>query len=171
MAFVRLAGCSVGCVECDTDYRVARRVELPALVDEIAGVIPAAFTWPWIWITGGEPTDHDLGPLVAACHDRRWRVAVATSGVRAFALPVEWLSVSPHSARLAQRFGHELKITVGLNDLSWAAVEVLGRELSFPWRFIQPLWAGDDAERCQQFVLAHPGWRLTGQAHKTWNLP
>jgi len=176
MAFVRLAGCSVGCAECDTDYRVDRRVDVPALIEEIRVVIPPSFTWPWVWITGGEPTDHDLAPLIEACHAEHWRVAVATAGTRPFTIPVEWLSVSPHSGDLKQRYGHELKLVMGLNGLPWEAMETLARELSFPWRYIQPLWLGTAAqpssvEACQAFVLAHPGWRLAVQAHKGWRLP
>jgi 7-carboxy-7-deazaguanine synthase len=60
MAFVRLAGCSVGCAQCDTDYRVSRRLTCEEIVEEVRAVVPPAFVWPWVWITGGEPTDHDL---------------------------------------------------------------------------------------------------------------
>ena len=50
MVFVRLAGCSVGCPECDTDYSIAER----ATVEEIARrAIDADPSLAWAWITGG----------------------------------------------------------------------------------------------------------------------
>lgn len=176
MAFVRLAGCSVGCPECDTDYRVSQRLTVEEIIAAVRAVVPPAFTWPWVWITGGEPTDHDIAPLIDAFQTVGFRVALATSGVRAVPLSVQWLSVqwlsvSPHSDAIMQRSGHEIKIVPGLNGLTWDQVDVLAR-LTFPNRFLQPL-AGDAASlvACRDFVLAHPGWRLTAQAHKGWNLP
>lgn len=79
MTFIRLAGCSVGCQHCDTDYRVHRRVTLDELVREVCG---EAALGGWAWITGGEPTDHDLGPLVQGLKRAGLRVALATSGHR-----------------------------------------------------------------------------------------
>ncbi len=57
MAFVRLAGCSVGCPQCDTDYRVDRRLTPEEILAEVRTVVPPGFKWPWVWLTGGEPTD------------------------------------------------------------------------------------------------------------------
>lgn len=183
MAFVRLAGCSVGCAQCDTDYRVDRRLTPEEIVAEVRAVVPLAFTWPLVWITGGEPTDHDLGPLVSAFKTVGFRVALATSGVRRVAVKVDWLSVSPHALVIEQRHGHELKIVPGLNGLSFAALPELSK-LSFTWKFLQPMWFQtvngpemDGAESyksmiaCRDFVQDNPGWRLTSQAHKAWGLP
>jgi organic radical activating enzyme len=83
MVFVRLAGCSVGCPLCDTDYK--KQVTMSA--DEIARYVRAIGPEiGWVWITGGEPTDHDLTPLVAAIRRSGYRLALATSGVRAVKL-------------------------------------------------------------------------------------
>lgn len=186
MVFVRLAGCSVGCPGCDTDYSVFRRVTTEELVAEIQAAAPPAFIRPWVWLTGGEPTDHDLGPLIDLLHTVGYRVALATSGVRQVPIEwqVEWLSVSPHFANAVQRFGHELKVVPELNDLTWGAVEAIDRVChSFPWRYIQPIEyrtvngpekdgaaSHESLKRCINFVQTHPGWRLTIQAHKVWGL-
>jgi 7-carboxy-7-deazaguanine synthase len=53
MVFVRFAGCSVGCSQCDTDYRVFRRVSVEELVAEIQAAIPEHAQRPWVWLTGG----------------------------------------------------------------------------------------------------------------------
>jgi organic radical activating enzyme len=172
MVFVRLAGCSVGCPECDTDYKVVRRVTTEELVGEIRQVVPRGFQHPWVWLTGGEPTDHDLGPLIDLLATTGFRVALATSGVRLVPMPwvkqINWLSVSPHAVTAVQKFGHELKVVPGLNGLSWADMAVIDAEWhSFPWRYVQPLW-GSDGMACINFVQTHPGWRMTAQAHKAW---
>lgn len=180
MAFVRLAGCSVGCLGCDTDYRVSRRIGLEDLVREVQSVTPKSFVKPWAWLTGGEPTDHDLAPLVDALQTVGFNVALATSGVRPVSFSVQWLSVSPHSADAAQRNGHELKVIPELNGLSWDALGDIWR-WSFPWRYVQPLWmpAGIDEDgsvmdahrrKCIEFVRTNPGWRLGVQAHRVWKV-
>jgi 7-carboxy-7-deazaguanine synthase len=168
MAFVRLAGCSVGCAECDTDYRVTRWVVLEELVCEIQAAVPEGFTWPWVWITGGEPTDHDIAPLVDALRTVGFRVALATAGTKPTP-GVDWLSVSPHSVDVVQRHGHEIKVVPGLNGLTWEALAEI-KHWSFPWRFIQPLW-GADVTPYIEFVKTNPGWRLASQAHKGWQIP
>jgi 7-carboxy-7-deazaguanine synthase len=182
MAFIRLAGCSVVCAQCDTDYRVTRRVQVSDLVREVQAVTPSQHSRPWVWITGGEPTDHDLVPLIVQLRAAGYHVALATSGVRQAPL-VDWLSVSPHTVDAAQRTGHELKVVPGLNGLTWADVETFAR-WSFPYRYMQPIWYRtingpemDGAEshksmlECLAFVKAHPGWRLGIQSHKYWNVP
>jgi 7-carboxy-7-deazaguanine synthase len=93
MAFIRLAGCSVGCAECDTDYAVAERVELSEIVRRVLAVTPSETRDRWVWITGGEPTDHDLKPLLKALRGAQYSTALATSGSRRFIPPVDWLSV------------------------------------------------------------------------------
>lgn len=183
MAFVRLAGCSVGCPQCDTNYRVDRRVSVEELVREVQAVVPKAVTWPWVWITGGEPTDHDLAPLVDALRTVGCRVALCTAGTRRVDLKVEWLAVSPHSVEgTVQRHGHELKVVPGLNGLPWEAMEEVAR-WSFPYRFVQPIGWGNvhgtfvgvmqsraALDDCLAFVRTHPGWRLGIQAHKIWGV-
>lgn len=179
MAFIRLAGCSVGCAGCDTDYRVARRVELELLVKEVQHVSHPSILNPWVWVTGGEPTDHDLGPLVGLLQTIGFKVALATSGIRRVdSLNLQWISVSPHSSSIVQRTGHELKIVPHLNGLTWKTISEEIVRWSFPYRYIQPLWRidpdledGTNLKQCIDFVMTHPGWRLGMQAHKSWGLP
>jgi 7-carboxy-7-deazaguanine synthase len=47
MTFVRLAGCSIGCPGCDTNYRKA---ETKTAADIAAQVSPG-----WVWIYYGKP--------------------------------------------------------------------------------------------------------------------
>jgi len=175
MAFVRLAGCSVGCPNCDTDYRVDRRLTAVQVADEVAAVMPTSRD-QWVWITGGEPTDQDLRPLLRELKRRGWSTALATSGVRRFIPPVDWLSVSPHG-ELAQRYGSEVKVVVGLNAVDpddWI-VKYPDDQTDFMYRYVQPVWE-DGAEsasalaRCLDFLRRHPNWSLSRQDHKSWGV-
>lgn len=173
--FIRLAGCSVACPNCDTDYRVSRRVTPEELADEARTLVPAAFAWPWAWITGGEPTDQDTLPLVLALQAKGFRVALATSGVRPLSreliAALNFLSVSPHAPLLGQQHGHEIKLVPGLGALTWDNLHQVNTGM-FAFKYIQPL-AGSafELQKAIAFCLNVPGWQLSGQAHKKWGLP
>lgn len=170
MVFVRLGGCSVGCAECDTDYTVRRRVSAKEIADRAIEFGPCE----WVWITGGEPTDHDLAPLAIELTDRGFRVAIATAGVRR--VPGAWydfLAVSPHEKpdRLMAKSGHQINLVHGLNGLrlaDWMDFDDSG----FTHRYVTPCY--DHAEalaECEAFVAARPGWKLGVQQQKVWGLP
>lgn len=181
MAFVRLAGCSVGCAECDTDYRVDGRADAGSIAAMVAGVIPDGDRDRWAWITGGEPTDHDLRPLITALRRIGCSVAIATSGKRRVIPPVDWLSVSAHSADPAdfvQRYGSELKLCDGLNGIdidAWVAA-LPDERTDFFYRYVQPLSirgreSPASLTRCIEFLRRHPRWALSRQDHHTWGVP
>lgn len=183
-AFIRLAGCSVGCAGCDTDYSKAESVELEDLIDRVRAVIPSTLRGDaWVWITGGEPSDLPQPKQVAlidALHAEGWNVCVATSGVKRFIPPVEWLSVSPHTLAPMQRYANELKLVDGLNGLSlhqWA--DAMDHRFQAMYRYVQPLstWDGErwvedpkSLVRCLAFLATHPDWALSQQRHHQWGV-
>lgn len=78
--FVRLQGCSVGCVWCDTKYSWdpagGQEVSLEALVEEAAG-----FPCQRVVVTGGEPLESPIfGPLTQALKASGFTIEVETSG-------------------------------------------------------------------------------------------
>ncbi len=125
MAFIRLAGCNVGCqpqidvsthsqnklaslapicesvlgekFHCDTDYKVKSRVGVDDLVEDVRE--------DFVCITGGEPFLHDLGPLVSKLEQKGIAVHIETSGTRpiprSIALP-SWITVSPKKGFLEE---------------------------------------------------------------------
>jgi organic radical activating enzyme len=183
MSFVRLAGCSVGCSGCDTNYSVAERLTEAEIVARVATVRPAGDRDAWVWITGGEPTDHDLRPLLGALKAAGHSTAVATSGAARMIPPVDWLSVSPHSSApgaFLQRYGNEVKLVDGLNGLhleEWA--EAWDGQADFFYRYVQPLsesgpagYVEDPASlaRCLAFLKRRPRWALSRQDHHAWKV-
>lgn len=184
MAFVRLAGCSVGCVGCDTDYRAREELTAGEIADRVASVSPRGDRDRWVWITGGEPTDQDLDGLLSELKSRGHSVALATSGIRRVIPPVDWLSVSPHGhgSHFMQRYGSELKLADGLNgvDLDAWHEQHPDDQTDFMYRYVQPMWVGSarhgredpaSLERCLDFLRRHPRWALSRQDHKAWSVP
>lgn len=183
MAFLRLAGCSVGCHNCDTDYRVDSHAE-PREITAHLHQFSRGQRDRWVWITGGEPTDHDLRPLIKELRLCGWSVAIATSGAKRMIPPVDWLCVSPHSAdpgQFHQRYGNEIKIVDGLGGLSLAEwhKEWPDNVTDFLYRYVQPLWVGDadtghespeSIVRCKEFLRDNPNWALSRQDHKHWGV-
>lgn len=186
--FIRLAGCDVGCPECDTNYTVAERAPVAGIVRRAVECSNGA---RWVWLTGGEPTIHDIEPLVAELHRYEFRVALATAGVREVPRGayvnrcegrgprphgVDFLSVSPHriDSSWVQRRGEQLNVVPGLNGLKLADLD--GVDVSgFLHKFVTPMWYGpgdrmEKVQECVEWVKARPEWRLGIQSHKQWGL-
>lgn len=167
MTFIRLAGCSIGCSLCDTNYRATERLTAEQIVERVR-----QFGRRNVWITGGEPTDHDLRPLLdlltAGCF---WR-ALATAGYRDVPYRVDWLSVSPHDPSKLKVFGgDEIKIVPSLNGFSLADFEPLLPRLAFTHGYVQPCEGRPETvQECIGFAMRHAGWRVGGQLHKAWGL-
>lgn len=170
MHFVRLAGCSVGCPECDTDYSILERLCVAEVVERLQRLPPR----PWVWVTGGEPTDHDLSGLLAGLKAVGYRVAVATSGVRRVShREIDFLSVSPHTfgPKWVQRMGTQINLVPGLNGLRLSEFPE-GSDDPFAHRYVTPLYGDPESLRAAvAFVSGHDGWRLGVQAHRVWGLP
>lgn len=181
MCFIRLAGCSVGCPQCDTDYRVDTRATAEQIARYADEATPISSRDRWVWITGGEPTDHDLRPLLGALRRSRFSVALATSGHNRSIPPVDWLSVSPHNPEhWLQTYGNEVKWVPGLGGLSLD--EMLRRfpddRTDFMYRYVQPVWDlqrneedRESLKSCIRFLRTHPNWSLSRQDHKWWDVP
>lgn len=165
---------------CDTDYRVSRRATLAELRDAVSRVRLGCVGW--LHVTGGEPTDHDLTPLIALGHDVGLRVAVATAGTRRVQQGlryggVDFLSVSPHrlDASWVQRSGSQVVMVPGLNGLTFDEIRTAD-VTGFPpnGRFVTPLADREgrltNVRECVDFVTCNAGWRLNVQAHKLWGV-
>jgi organic radical activating enzyme len=183
MTFVRLAGCSViNChirQECDeAPWKMKLRMPVEQIVADVKELCVSGI----VCITGGEPTDHELLPLVCALHDAGYRVHLETSGVRPVTgMPLEWLTVSPKvfGNELKQRVGHTLKVVVRpewtVND-TWSILDSLNGE--FFHRYLQPMTGndGEPANLPQVIELltsvqnSEGRWALSVQAHRLWSV-
>jgi 7-carboxy-7-deazaguanine synthase len=174
MTFIRLAGCSIGCPLCDTDYSVKERLALSEIADRVKAIKLGGL----VWITGGEPTDHEnLWPLIELLKGRGFLVALATAGHKP--CPDSWerhgpnyLSVSPHDpGKWVQHSGHEVKIVPGLNGFSLDDFGLNNRQLRFAHQYVSPCdGKPETVEECVRFVESNLGWLMTTQAHKAWRM-
>lgn len=172
--FIRLAGCDVGCLWCDTKESWDLRRHPQRCVEDL--VIEAQSAHPGIVvITGGEPLLHDLKPLTTALHQARLRLHLETSGVHPFNGELDWVTLSPKRSKpphpTVYPHANELKVVVtDSTDLGWAesqaqkvAPEVL--------KLLQPEWNTPTSyQLIFDYVLTHPEWRISLQTHKFMNV-
>lgn len=182
---IRLGGCSVGCAQCDTNYKVFERVTPQEIARRVAGAITAGSKW--VWLSGGEPSDHDLRPLLAGLRKISGvLIALATAGTRDLSAlwpckgdgtGIDFLSVSPHSAnKFVQRRGDECRLVFGLNGLTPEDAErMLKGGMWFGSYEVSPLAGSrESVEQCVKWVNEHhtaPQWRMGCQRHVLWGLP
>lgn len=184
MAFVRLVGCSVGqgvCHACDTNF-ATMRVDLGGGLFSPEDIVDWARPYRHACVTGGEPLDRDLQPLVLALVSAKIHAHVETSGTR----PVPawladrpkqvWLTVSPKPGYLplSVKLASEVKVILGgLGDgPGWPTLEDAVR-----WAdegklvYVQPRNERTAIDRANlaaalDAVAAHPQLRLSTQLHK-----
>lgn len=168
--FIRLAGCSVGCKTCDTNYQFFSELDEQEIVDRCNALREEHGRAEYVWVTGGEPTDQDLTRLHKLLWRNDFKPCLATSGIR----PVEslwWcLSVSPHTPDFKQRIGAEIKLVPELNGLRLEDVDLTGCQFAHWW--VQPM-AGSrtSLEACCAWLKKHRLFRMSPQSHKAWGLP
>lgn len=169
MIFIRLAGCSVGCSSCDTDYSFSESVEVCEVIDRCELVRRENTRAEYVWVTGGEPTDQRLGDLNHGLWRSGFKPCIATSGCRDVSENWWCLSVSPHAADFRVRAGYEIKLVPGLNGLDLRSVDL--SSIDFGHRFVQPLESNDESlTACLEFLKTHPNWRMSPQCHKQWGI-
>lgn len=181
MCFLRLAGCSVGCEQCDTNYSVAFRESADAIAWRVENATPKGAADRWVWITGGEPADvpqFNMRLLLNAIAARGFRIAIASSGSKPFIPPVDWLSISPHfdDRPLAQPYGNEIKLVPGLNGFDPDKFLETNPGIRFMYQYLQPLSANGEEDRdslnfCLRWLEKHPNWSLSRQDHHYWKMP
>ncbi len=174
--FVRVAGCTLACSFCDTDFRVRREMTVEAVVDEARG-----YNCPWVCLTGGEPTMYDLQPLCDRLHKAGLRIQVETNGQHP---RPDWrldhITVSPketEGGRLHPWYlehATEFKYVIDSDeDVARAAANPAAGLPNGPLLYLQPNALNPDAPRiCVEAIKASPSrFRLSLQTHKYLQIP
>jgi 7-carboxy-7-deazaguanine synthase (Cx14CxxC type) len=186
--FLRFAGCNLWsgreadradaqCNFCDTDFVGTDGVgggkfpDPDSLAAHVEGVWGGGTGGRLVVITGGEPMLQLDEALVAALHDRGFRVAAESNGTLAATPGIDWLCVSPKAGtEVVQRRGDELKLVWPQAGIDPAALE----QWDFDNFLVQPMDCADRQgamEAAIALAMERPAWRLSLQAHKVVGLP
>lgn len=193
--FVRLGRCNLDCSWCDTPYtwdwsrydpaRELRERTVDDVVAELEGIGA-----PLLVVTGGEPLlqQRNLEPLLAAAHERGWRIEIETNGtiapLPAVAALVDGWNVSPKLANSGVAPRHRERpdalralvatgravgkfVVAGAEDLDEVAGLVAGSGLRDVWIMPEATDAAALAARLAELaplVLAR-GWNLSNRLH------
>lgn len=183
--FIRLAGCNLDCVWCDTDYTSMRVMRSLDDVVSLVGHLPVR---DLVVITGGEPFRQDIEPLVTRLQTSGRHVQIETNGVlfpQNFAGVAATIVCSPKTPKIhPEIFRHckHLKYVVraGEIDSDGFPLTSVGIQYGKPakppkdWQgrvYIQPMDEGDDDTNALNLDSAmkscqEHGHTLSVQLHK-----
>ena len=187
--FCRFTGCnlwsgreehraSAVCQFCDTDFVGTDGAGGGkfANAEDLADAVEAAWTASssdqrLVVCTGGEPLlQLDLA-LIAALHERDFKIAVETNGTCDAPAGLDWICVSPKAgAGLILCSGDELKLVFPQEGLNPADLV----ELAFDHFYLQPMDGPNrdaNTEAAIAYCLENPRWRLSTQTHKYLGIP
>jgi 7-carboxy-7-deazaguanine synthase len=174
--FIRLGGCDVGCVWCDTkeswDADAHKKYDIETITN---WVIDADADM--VVITGGEPLMHNLLPLTTSLSENNISVNIETSGSHKFSGEFDWVCLSPKKFKLplqqVYEKADELKIIIFNNsDFEFAEQEAkkVGEDCLL---YLQPEW--DKRETVTptiiNYIKENAQWQLSLQIHKMIQIP
>jgi organic radical activating enzyme len=174
--FVRVGGCDVGCSWCDT--KESWNAELfPAI--ELDDTIERAASTPakTIVVTGGEPSMYPLDFFTRKLKEKGVKTMVETSGAMPLTGTWDWVCLSPkkysppHFSVYA--LANELKVIIQqASDIEWAEKNAILVSLECKL-FLQPEWSRAESmmETLTEYVMKHPKWKISLQAHKYMKIP
>lgn len=173
--FIRLAGCNLRCKWCDTNYSINNRLGEKNILQMVGD--EEGFGCKNVIITGGEPSIHNLRPLLKLLKKNHYWVAIETNGTKNL-LPykclglLSWVTVSPKVL--------PIKTNCIIDEIKLVWPSELDREkvLQIPARhyYLQPMDVGRleengrNVELTIQQVKENPLWSLSLQTHKILNL-
>jgi len=91
--FIRLAGCDLACLFCDTEFNSAAEFSNEQVLSKIKG-----FQSNWIVWTGGEPTLQIDEKIVRYFSDAGYKQAIETNGNNPVPSGIDFVVVSPKVA-------------------------------------------------------------------------
>lgn len=169
--FLRLAGCSMGCPFCDTQYAFAAGVAMNSL--QIL-VELAKYPCKTVVVTGGEPAEQDLPALIAVLKSAGHTVHIETNGAHDCDVSrADFVCVSPKKQVCSEMLkkADVIKLLVGPQTTLKDIEKYYIYENEKTTLYLQPLDnLQENIEKCLQLVKSHPSARLSVQLHKLINV-
>lgn len=169
--FIRFSGCNLKCAFCDTDFTGYQEMSDEEIIREIA-----PYEAKLVVLTGGEPTLQVDEAFIQLLHQHGYEVSMETNGTHPLPHGLDWSTVSPKAlffegsqkvtARPVVTKCNELKCVFGPTG----DVDDFGIQADY--YYLQPCDTGNEEEnrntlqRCIEYILHHPRWRLSLQTHK-----
>ena len=174
--FVRLGGCDVGCVWCDTkeswdanNHQQFESDDIKKWIKNTAAKI--------VVITGGEPLMHNLDDLTTTIKNENLQINLETSGSHPFSGNIDWVCLSPKKFKPVlvdnYKFANELKIVVfNKSDFEFAISEAK-KVNEKCLLYLQPEWSKEQEmlPLIIDFIQQNPQWKLSLQTHKHLQIP
>ncbi len=173
--FIRLAGCDVHCPFCDSKNTWNTDGKTVMHIDSIATRASSSASKNVV-ITGGEPLMHNLEPLCKALKDKGLSIWLETSGTHPISGMFDWICVSPKASRPpldeVLDVADELKAIItdaGSFDFAEQCALKVPKRCSLT---LQAEWDNRAAvyPLIFDYVLGHPEWKISIQAHKILNI-
>ena len=178
--FIRLAGCNLSCPWCDTQHHERGKMSEVEIVSQIlCGMSPYQKSIN-IVITGGEPTIHDLAPLLFELRTKlNCHIAVETNGTHMKMLALykeqgilDWVTFSPkpehrYDQTTMQKYMcvvDEIKVVLDGMIMPNLYKPFIGHLIELERCYIQP--CSEDFQSAVAFVMSNPEWRLSVQTQK-----
>lgn len=109
--FIRLAGCNLSCAWCDTDYSLKEVLTIEEIISRVQD--------DFVILTGGEPTEQNIYPLVEELQRNGFGVGIESNGTNKIEQVIDWISVAPKTIKVnheALMVADEIKIVIDGND-------------------------------------------------------
>jgi len=165
--FVRLTGCPLRCVYCDSEYAFygGEWMHFDDIVEEIH-----KYGTPYVCVTGGEPlAQKRCSEFLRLLCDEGFLVSLETSGAIDLSLADRRVSrvmdlKTPGSGEVENNLWSNLKVLTvndqikfvicSREDYEWARAQVLERQLNAYWEVLfSPAWGQQDAKSLAEWIL------------------
>ncbi|MBQ3933648.1 MAG: 7-carboxy-7-deazaguanine synthase QueE [Elusimicrobiaceae bacterium] len=165
--FVRLAGCTMCCPWCDTKY--AQKTNLNLTAEQIFKKI-AVYPCKTVVLTGGEPTEQNLVPLLKLLKKNKYQIHLETNGANLIDTKlIDFCTLSPKAyinAKMLKKANAVKYITdtkTTLREIE-SLQEVLNKKTLF---YLQPKNnSKENIKQCLKLIKQKPNLRLSVQLHK-----
>lgn len=165
--FVRLSGCTMGCPWCDTRY--AQSEYTPMTPPQILAEVQKS-PCKNVILTGGEPTEQEIGPLLKVLKDAGYAIHLETNGYDDTDVSlVDFVTVSPKrfvSPEMLKK-ADVIKIVVGRNTDLEDLQKYFAYQNAKTQIYLQPESnKQENIDLCVKIIKQNPFLRLSLQTHK-----
>jgi organic radical activating enzyme len=165
--FIRLSGCNLNCVFCDTDFSGGEDMSLEQILSQLR-----QYPCQWIVWTGGEPCLQLTDDCLLFFKRAGFRQAIESNGYNRLSGLLDYTVVSPKGqtdyAKTINTRVDEVRLPVQVND-NIPPIESLPQADHY---FLSPIFMENPAKTkanidyCVQQIKQYPQWRLSVQIHK-----